>query len=172
MKQVMALLVLSAPLAAFAADDNPDATFFKHAAEAGIAEVDAGQIAQDKANNPAVKDFGAKMVQDHGAVNEKLKALAATKNVTLPTSESVGAMATEAKLKVLSGDTFDKSYIKAQIKAHQQAVGLFKKEAASGQDPDVKAFAASTLPELKMHLKAIKAIAADSGVQIKSASTS
>ena len=166
MKQVVAVLVLSAPFAAFAADDNPDAAFFKHAAEAGIAEVDAGQIAQDKANSQALKDFGARMVQDHGSVNDKLNALAVSKNVTLPTSESVGEMATEAKLKVLSGDTFDKSYIKDQIKAHQQAVGLFKKEAASGRDPDVKAFAASTLPELQMHLKAIKAIAADAGIQV------
>ena len=73
-------------------------------------------------------------------------------------------MATEAKLKVLTGDTFDKSYIKSQIKAHQETIGLLKKEIASGQDPEAKAWATSVLPTVQDHLKKIKAIAADAGV--------
>jgi putative membrane protein len=73
-------------------------------------------------------------------------------------------MATKAKLEVLSGDSFDKSYIKSQLKAHSQAVGLFKKESISGQDADAKAFAAQTLPTLRSHLKEIKAIAAEAGI--------
>jgi putative membrane protein len=163
MKRVLALLMLTAPLAVFAAD-NPDASFFKHAAEAGISEVDAGTLAQDKGSSQKVKDFGAHMIKDHTAANDKLKALAATKNISLPTSASVGQMATKAKLEVLSGDTFDKSYIKGQVKAHEQTIALFKKEATTGQDADAKAFAHETLPTLRSHLKEIKAIAADAGV--------
>ena len=43
MKRVMALMVLAVPVLAFGADKSPDGAFFKHAAEGGIAEVEAGQ---------------------------------------------------------------------------------------------------------------------------------
>jgi putative membrane protein len=156
-------LMLALPMAAFAAD--PDASFYKHAAEGGLFEVQAGQIAQNKGNSQQVKDFGAMMVKDHSAANDKLQQLASSKSITLPTSPSVGQMAAKTKLDVLSGDTFDKSYVKGQVKAHQDTIALFRKEINSGQDPDAKAFATATLPTVRSHLKAVKAIATDMGVK-------
>jgi putative membrane protein len=164
MKSSFFALMLSLPLAAFAAS-SPDASFYKHAAEGGISEVDAGRVAQDKASSQQVKDFGAMMVKDHSAANEKLQALASSKSVTLPTTASVGQMATKAKLDVLSGDAFDKSYVKGQISAHRQTIALFRKEISSGQDADAKAFASETLPTLRAHLKAITKIAAAMGIK-------
>ncbi len=161
MKKLLAMLVLSAPAMAFAADATPDASFYKHAAEAGISEVDAGTLAQDKGSSQAVKDFGAMMVKDHTAANDKLKAIASAKNISLPTTASIGQMATKTKLDVLSGDTFDKSYVKGQIKAHQETIALLKKEKMSGQDPEAKAFATSVLPTVQTHLKKIMAISAE-----------
>jgi putative membrane protein len=165
MKGMILCLALAAPLAALA--DSPDAMFYKNAAEAGIAEVDLGTLAQAKGNTQQVKDFGAMMVKDHSAANDKLKSLAATKDITLPGSASLGATASKAKLDVLSGETFDKSYIKNQLKAHRLAVALFKKESSMGQDTDAKAFAAATLPTLRGHLKQITSIAASAGVSTK-----
>jgi putative membrane protein len=159
------MMLTAAPLAALA--DSPDASFYKHAAEGGMFEVEAGMMAQDKGSSQAVKDFGAMMVKDHGAANDKLKSIAASKSVSLPSSASVGQMATKAKLDVLSGDTFDKSYIKSQVQAHRQTIALFKKEIAAGQDPDAKSFATDTLPTLRAHLQAITKIAADAGVSTK-----
>jgi putative membrane protein len=101
------------------------------------------------------------------AANEKLKVLAATKNIDLPTSASVSQMATKAKLNVLSGNTFDESYIKSQLRAHRATIALFRKEIDAGQDADAKAFASATLPTLRAHMKAIDAIAADAGVSTK-----
>jgi putative membrane protein len=172
MKRALALLLLAGPLVTAApllalAADSPDASFYKKAAEGGMAEVEAGNLAQQKSNNAQVKDFGAMMVKDHTAANDKLKTLAASKGIALPTSPSVGQMAEKAKLDVLSGDAFDKSYIRGQIKDHEDAVALFKKESASGQDADAKAFATATLPTLQHHLKAIRAIAAEAGVNTK-----
>ena len=146
------------------AADNPDADFYKTAAEGGMAEVEMGKLAQDKSSNASVKDFGAMMVTDHSAANNKLKTIAAKKNVKLPTSPSVEQMATKAKLEVLSGSTFDKSYVKGMLQDHQEAVKEFQTQASSGQDPDAKAFAAATLPTLKAHLKKIQAIAAAQGI--------
>ena len=166
MKTILALAALVTPLAfaplAFGADD-PDATFYKKAAEGGLFEVDTGNQAEKSSNNQQVKDFGAMLVKDHTAANDKLKALAASKNISLPSSASVGEMAEKAKLDVLTGDTYDKSFISTQIKAHRQTIALFKKEIATGQDADAKAFAEATLPTLRKHLKAAEAIAASQG---------
>jgi putative membrane protein len=166
MRKLLAMIALASPLAAaplaFGADD-PDATFYKKAAESGIFEVDAGNQAQQKAGMQPVKDFGAMMVKDHTAANNQLKTLAASKNVSLPTSASVAEIAQKGKLDVLTGDTYDKSYIKGQIKAHHEAIALFKKEIASGQDADAKSFAQQTLPTLQQHLKAARDIATQNG---------
>jgi putative membrane protein len=166
MKTIFAFLVLALPLAAVAADD-PDASFYKNAAEAGISEVDLGNLAEQKASSQDVKDFGAQMVKDHSAANEKLQSLAASKSISLPTSAGVGDMANKAKLELLSGDTFDKSYIKSQIKAHHEAIALFKKESTSGQDPEAKALATATLPTLHEHLHMAYAAAKTLGISTK-----
>jgi putative membrane protein len=166
MKKILALAALAGPLAfaplAFGADD-PDATFYKKAAEGGLFEVDTGNQAAKSSNNQQIKDFGSMLVTDHTAANDKLKALAASKNISLPTSATMGQMAQKAKLDVLTGDTYDKSFIKTQIKAHQQTIALFKKEIGTGQDADAKAFATATLPTLKKHLKQAQSLAGSTG---------
>ncbi len=156
-----------APLAAMSAQPTPDAAFYKHAAEGGLAEVELGNLAQSKSKNQSVDDFGAMMVKDHSAANEKLKAIADSKGIELPSSPSVAQMATKAKLDVLTGSTFDKSYIKGMIKDHKEDIALFQKEAASGQDPDAKAFAKATLPTLQEHLDKIESIANSAGIVSK-----
>ncbi|HTG18053.1 MAG TPA: DUF4142 domain-containing protein [Blastocatellia bacterium] len=154
---------LALPVSVFAAD-NPDASFYKKAAEGGLAEVELGKLAQDKSPTQSVKEFGSMMIKDHSAANEKLKAIAEAKSIKLPTSPSVGQMATKTKLEVLTGKTFDKSYIKGMVADHKEDIKEFQEEASSGQDADAKAFAAATLPTLKAHLKKIEAIAAAQGV--------
>lgn len=160
MKRLLLPILLLAPLAGWAADATPDISFYKNVAEAGMAEVDAGKLASEKANDSKVKDFAAMMVKDHTAANEKLQTLAATKGVKLPEGSSMAQKAEYAKLKVLSGDAFDKSYIKGQVKAHRATVTLLNKEIASGQDPEAKAFAESVLATVQAHLKTINTIAA------------
>jgi putative membrane protein len=154
---------LALPLAVSAAD-NPDMSFYKKAAEGGIAEVELGKLAQDKSPTQNVKDYGAMMVKDHSAANDKLKSIADGKNIKLPSSPSVAQMATKTKLEVLKGTAFDKSYIKGMVKDHQEDIKEFENEASTGQDADAKAYASATLPTLKAHLKKIQAIAAAQGV--------
>lgn len=167
MKRRTLWLIAAIPMVAWGADKNPDQDFYKHAAEAGIAEVEAGNLAQTKGSSQAVKDFGAMMVKDHTAANEKLKSAAATENVELPTSSGAMHMASKAKLEVLSGEAFDKAYIKNQVTAHVQTASLLKKEIASGTDTQAKSFATETLPTVRAHLKKIRDIAAQAGVKTK-----
>ena len=162
----LACLFALLPVVAWSAD-NPDKDFYKHAAEGGIAEVEAGKLAESKGSSQSVKDFGAMMVKDHTEANTKLKGIASTKSVDLPSTSSVGQMAAKGKLEVLTGETFDKSYIKGQIKAHRETAALFKKEIATGQDAEAKAFAKETLPTVQAHLKKIQTLAAEAGVTAK-----
>jgi putative membrane protein len=157
----LTLVLASSPAIA----DSPDSSFIKSAAEGGMSEVELGQLAQQNATNPAVKDFGAMMVTDHTAANDKLKALAASKQVTLPESPSLMQKASKAKLDMMSGDSFDKSYVKGMIDDHKADIKEFQKEATDGKDPEVKAFAVATLPTLKKHLRKIQAIAANAGIK-------
>jgi putative membrane protein len=76
-------------------------------------------------------------------------------------------MATHEKLKLESGTTFDKSYIKGQISAHRATIRLLRKELATGMDQDAKDFAKSILPTVQEHLKAIDKIATADGVSTK-----
>lgn len=156
--------VLLACTAGVALADSPDSKFMKSAAEGGVSEVELGQLAQEKAASPDVKKFGARMVKDHTDANDKLKAIATAKNVSLPDSSSLMQQATKAKLSAMSGDSFDKSYIKGMVADHKDDIKEFQKEAAEGQDPVVKAFASSTLPTLEKHLKMIQSLAAAQGV--------
>src|ERR1700743_2920649 len=129
MKRHLLILACALPLAAYAAD-NPDSSFYKNAAEAGLAEVSDGTLAMQTATDPKLKDFASMMVKDHTAANNKLATLAGSKDVTLPTSARVSQMASHAKLKLESGATFDKSYTKGQISAHRDTIKLLRKEIA------------------------------------------
>jgi len=156
--------MMAIPALAMAMGDGKDESFFKNAAEGGMAEVDAGKLAQEKASSQSVKDFGAMMVKDHSAANAKLQALAASESIKLPASPSLMQQASGKELKMKSGDSFDKSYIKDQIKAHKDTVALFQKEIASGQNPQAQQFASATLPTIQGHLSKITQIAAAAGV--------
>jgi putative membrane protein len=161
--EILGLSFLLCGAAALA--DSPDASFMQSAAEGGMSEVELGQLAQQKAFNPAVKDFGAMMVKDHTAANNKLKALAASEQVSLPDSPSLMQKASKTKLNMLSADRFDKSYVKGMIDDHKDDIKEFQKEISDGKDPQVKAFAAATLPTLQMHLQKIESIAASAGIK-------
>lgn len=57
------------------------------------------------------------------------------------------------RLGKLSGNDFDKAYMKHMVDDHKKDVSEFEKASRSAKDPEVKAFAAKTLPTLKAHLQ-------------------
>jgi putative membrane protein len=128
------------------------------AAQGGMTEVQLGQLAADKGTSQDVKDFGAKMVTDHGKANDELKSIANSKGITLPEKLDSKHQAMVDKLNGLSGAAFDKAYVAAMVTAHTKDNSLFIKEASSGQDPEIKAFAAKTDEMVKMHLSMIHGI--------------
>lgn len=143
----------TAPMKAKAISSG-DRAFMMKAAQDGIAEVETGKLAETNGANATVKSFGQRMQQDHGKANDELKSIAQSKGVTLPTSTDRTHARLAKQLQAQKGDAFDKLYAReAGVKDHKSAVALFSRQAQKGSDPDVKAFAAKTLPTLQEHLK-------------------
>ncbi len=144
-----------------------DLAFMNAAAPGGMAEVELGKMAASKAQNPEVKAFGQKMVEDHTKANDELKQIAAQKKVMLPPDVMPAHKQLMEKLSKLSGADFDKEYVAAMVADHEKDVAAFENVSKTAADADVKAFATKTLPTLKMHLEMIKAMAGKMGVKMK-----
>ena len=121
-----------------------------------MGEVQLGQLAAQKAQSDEVKQFGQRMVSDHSKANDKLKQVATQKNINLPTEMDSSSKREYDKLQKLSGAQFDREYVKTMVSDHQKDIKEFQKEAKSGKDADVKAFADGTLPTLEDHLNMAK----------------
>jgi putative membrane protein len=130
-----------------------DSRFMKNAAEAGMAEVQLGQLAAQKATSADVKSFGQHMVDDHTKANDQLKRLAAQKGVTLPDSPSMMQKHDVDRLSKMSGADFDRAFMDQMVKDHKKVVAEFDKASKGSKDSDVKSFASSTLPTLQDHLQ-------------------
>jgi putative membrane protein len=127
--------------------------FAKEAAIGGMSEVELGRLAVEKGTDPAVKQFGQHMVDDHSKANAELKTIAAQAGVQLPAEVDAKQKKIFAKLSSLSGAAFDHAYIDDMVKDHQEDIALFEKAAASAGDSPIKQFAADKLPTLREHLK-------------------
>jgi putative membrane protein len=136
-----------------------DQTFVKKAAQGGMAEVELGKLATQKASSEDVKKFGQRMVDDHTKANDQLKQIAGNKGVTLPTDLNSKDQAMKERLSKLDGEKFDQAYMKNMVRDHTKDVSEFRKESTSGKDSDLKSFASQTLPTLEDHLKEAKNIA-------------
>jgi putative membrane protein len=156
----MLLLTSSAAVFAQAGASDDDKKFVEAALKGGMAEVELGQLAAKKGNSDDVKKFGEMMVTDHTKLGDKMKMVANDIGVKPPSMTTAGDMALKAKLEVLSGDSFDKAYISAMVKDHEEDLKDFKHEVATGTSPEVKKATAAGEVVITHHLMAIKKIAA------------
>jgi putative membrane protein len=160
------LMVAVAGSALAQAVSDDDKKFVDAALKGGMGEVELGHLAVDKGASPDVKEFGQKMVTDHTRLGNKMKTVATGIGVTPPSGASVEAMATKAKLELLSGKTFDDEYIKSMVKAHEDDLQAFRNEAASGASPAVKRAAKEGATIVQEHLAMIRKIAAAHNVSV------
>jgi putative membrane protein len=136
-----------------------DEVFAKKAAAGGLTEVELGKLAQQNGGSQDVKDFGAKMVTDHGKANDALTAVATKDKLTIPNKPNTEQQALIDKLSKETGMEFDKAYVHAMVKAHIGDKALFTEEVASAKNPDLKQFAEDTLPVITSHLDMIEGMA-------------
>ncbi len=140
------------------ATDEESSSFLVKAANGGMKEMQLGELARQKAVNQKVKDFGAMMVKDHSAEIDLVKAMAARRNVTLPTT--VGDQEKEEinNLNKKSGSEFDRAYMKNMIRNHTKKINLFEDASDKVKDTEVKTFIDNALPHLRNYRDSAKAI--------------
>ena len=149
------LVMTTVVLNGFVATATKADSFMMKAAQSDMLEIMSSQTALQKSSNEEVRRFAQMMIDDHTRTSEELKTLAASKNVVLPTAMSSKQQSMVSKLNgAAAGMEFDREYMKMQVKAHEDAVKLFQKQANDNdaEDADAKAFAAKHLPALQGHL--------------------
>lgn len=156
----LATLVLGMSLAHAASTEQ---AFVTQAAQGGLAEVELGQLALARGASRAVKAFAQTMVEDHRKANADLEKVAAAAGASVPTEPSTAHKAVADRLGSLSGNEFDVAYSTQMVADHEKTIALFEQEAASGANPDLKAFAASALPTLRAHLEHAKELPGGDG---------
>jgi putative membrane protein len=138
--------------------------FMKQAAQGGMAEVELGKLASERAENPDVKQFAQRMVDDHTKANDELKQVAEKKGVTLPSDTDAKHRAEMDHLAKLSGAEFDRAYMHHMVGDHDHDVAAFQQESRKAKDPDLKAWIDKTLPTLKEHQQQAQQAASKVGV--------
>ena len=146
----LALLLGFASTGAIAASDE---SFVKKANQGGLTEVKMGELAQQRAQSPEVKEFAQHLVNEHQQANAELQELAKAEGIELKDELSGKHKQTVDRLEKANGQAFDKKFMEAVVKEHKKDIKEFKKQAQNGKDPDVKDWAQKTLPALEKHLQ-------------------
>jgi putative membrane protein len=127
---------------------DKDRKFIQLAANGGVAEVADGMVAEKEGQSSEVKKIGARMAADHSRANNELTQLAKKKGLSIDTSAGKPRNFDKAR--------FDRQYLVSMESDHEADIKTFEKEASSGDDADLKAWASKTLPTLKAHLAMVK----------------
>lgn len=126
-------------------------------------EIDAGNLAQERAQSDQVKNYGETLVTDHKELDRNVTSFAERNEITLPSAEEGSNaqldkmqqkhQAMAERLKSLSGAQFDRAFATAMVQGHQQAVQLVRNAISQAQDEQFKSLLTDTLPVLQKHLQ-------------------
>lgn len=130
-----------------------DATFLRKAMEGGLEEVQRAQAAMQSAQRAEVRNVASMMLEDHRRTNEKLTQLASSKGWNVPSTAST---AESDQARISAGPGFDDNYLEDEIRHHRETISLFRAQASSGSDPELRQFAQDTLPALEHHLEMLQ----------------
>lgn len=135
--------------------DRSDRNALVEMAQSNMAEIASGKLALTKAANPEIKAYAQRMVDEHGKTLAEVQALAQAKGVELPKELSVKFKAKGAMLEALSGDIFDRTYMKQSGRRdHRVTHEQLKDNLDKIKDPDIKALALKMRPVVEQHLLA------------------
>lgn len=128
--------------------------FVKEVSMSDMFEIESSKLALE-CGGAATKVFAQQMIDAHQKTTTELKALLDSGKVK---AQPVAALSEDQQeslneLKTLSGAEFDDAYQDDQEDAHENAVDVFARYAKEGDNTDLKAWAAKTVPDLKHHLK-------------------
>ena len=129
-----------------------DLPFLREAAGVNLMEIRLGQLAQSNASHAAVKQFGQRMVNDHTKIEQDLSSMVSGNGIALNPTLTSDQNDKINSLQSLSGPQFDQAYISLMIQGHQTDVAQFENQSRNSDSPQVRDFAARSLPVLQQHL--------------------
>lgn len=162
MRMPIPFVALTLALAAFPAAaqqatkaelSRQDKHFAEHAMAGAMMEVQLGKLAEERAQNQAVKDFGQRMVTDHSKANQKLNDTGSRLGLSAPSELPREQRRQVDKLAGLSGAEFDRAYMSTMIDDHKKDIGEYRKQAEKGENAELKNMAQQALPTLEQHLR-------------------
>jgi putative membrane protein len=139
-------------------------SFVKEASSGNQSEIALAQLAQQKAQNPEIKNLAQMLQQDHQQAQEKLQTIAQTHGIMLDQSPGWTQKRAQSKLEKLTGAEFDQQYAKDMLEDHVTDIKKFQKASQNIEDGDVKQYAQECLPKLETHLQHAKSAAKSAGV--------
>jgi putative membrane protein len=160
-------LALASPFALAQKAAKDDAKALRDLAQANMAEVEAGKLASQKAQNPEVKKFAEHMVDDHSKQLDELKQMAQSKEVKLPAQPKAKHQSAMKKLQGMSGEEFDRAYMSQMVKDHGEALQLAQKTAKQAKDGELKSVAQKAAPEIRQHLDMARKLSGETGAKSK-----
>jgi putative membrane protein len=125
--------------------------FLQTAIRGDNSEIMLGRMAARRADSPSVREFGRVLVQDHSKARNQASALARRMGMTVPTTPLQVAVRERIRLAPLSGETFDREFVRYMVRDHRQDVSEFRKQIAMNSGP-VSRLARMQLPVIQKHL--------------------
>jgi putative membrane protein len=151
--------------------DHKDSSFIKEASQGGMAEIELGKLAADKAQNADLKQYGQHLQQDHTKANQELAQIAQRSGVTLPAELNHKENREADKLQEKTGAEFDKAFAEYAIKDHEKDIDRYQKALRDTKDADLRAWIEKNLPVLQQHLQMARNVGATVGVDQKTLAT-
>lgn len=133
-----------------------DRKFVEEAGTSNLAELKVAKLALDRGDSQQVKDLAGRLIEDHTKAGDQLRQISQQEGFSLPSEPTAQQKAAYDHLTKLSGAAFDDAFLKQMKTDHQNAVALFQRESTSAQDPQLRSFAAQTLPTLEHHQQMVQ----------------
>jgi putative membrane protein len=115
-------------------------------------QIQAGKIAESKAQSDGVKDFAKAMVADHTAMTNQMKHLFAATKVKVPTELGPRGQRMIEALNATAPADFDKAYLNQQQSAQAAELTALRVYADAGESTDIKPAAAKRIPKVQASL--------------------
>jgi putative membrane protein len=152
-------------VASISSEPAPDAGFLRAVHQANMAEIAGGSIARERGVSPRVRALGARFVRDHTAIDTRLTAVARAAGVQMPDTPTAAQLALGKKYQSAPSASFDRLYLRTQLKAHGEALAAGQAELAHGEDARVKQLVSFAAPLVQAHHDALTAALAASAYQ-------
>ncbi len=131
--------------------DDQGVKFVMNAHEAGLAEIKASTVAEQRSANPQIQNFAKMMISDHTAAGNELDTIAEHNRVSVTDSLTTEHTIAIANISKLSGAAFDKAYIQLMVTDHNKVIDMFR-HANENTSATLHNFSDKITPKLKMHL--------------------